>query len=834
MDKQKALAKLMWDLQSFLSVLDSENLSYMAQAQKKSISELVSALQTSDAAAEDAEYVVMSCPSSSPGNQALAPPTGGLSESSSRPDSNVWMRDAVTTAMLRPPGAPKATDDDDEDEDTYEEAQPYSRDAPAEGAESDSSCYESYGEEDEDGEHVKDRAHYIQWSASQPCLRPAPESRLCGYLWRRRWLGQWTKQLFIIRNHSLMCYKCARDLLPQMEVDLRGCQLVYKRKSNRRVQHQLKLLLLDSQTMVLGYTSSQQASEWLQVIEELSVGTEEQNLSGPAPEPQWSCRSSVVLTHNDQQEAPSPNNKDTGFLNVLMNCQWQSLLCRVEAGLLNMFGQDQGAGPQRGRRPPQYTLQLRGCKVQAGPDGERSHRITLSTLGDQVAVLEVSSADEKRRWMRLLKEGAAGYHGNKTQQQAGAALSGLQANMYMDDPAHQPVYSNTSPLDHMLHSSLDAPVTYTNLSRHSELAGSAHLAANSGRPNKVCAATDRKWAETQRGIQKLELAARKGVPMRAGSEVNLPSALKQNKRSSFRQSLAVCGERAQVIDTCFGDDVINFIFSDARFWSSLVTYWFYWSLLFSSGLYWSPTGSTGLCCSLPVPIHPCWSVPISSGLYWSPTGSTGLCCSLLVFTGHLLVLLVFAVLFWSLLVTYWFYWSLLFSSDLYWSPTGSTGLCCSLPVPTHPCWSVPISSGLYWSPTGSTGPRCALLVFTGLCCSLLVSGGTCWSILVPANFSWSLRVFTGHLLVLLVPDCFYCFLLVFAGSFWSLLLISLGLCWSLLVTYWFFWSLVVPAGLYWSLLLVPSGHYLAPIHLFLFLSVSAAPCRSTLVPAGGD
>ncbi|TKS79182.1 Actin filament-associated protein 1-like 2 [Collichthys lucidus] len=51
---------------------------------------------------------------------------------------------------------------------------------------------------------VKDRAHYIQWSASQPCLRPAPESRLCGYLWRRKWLGQWTKQLFIIRNDVLL------------------------------------------------------------------------------------------------------------------------------------------------------------------------------------------------------------------------------------------------------------------------------------------------------------------------------------------------------------------------------------------------------------------------------------------------------------------------------------------------------------------------------------------------------------------------------------------------------------------------------------------------------
>lgn len=48
-----ALAKLIWDLHSFLTVLDSENLSYIAQAQKKSISELLSKLQSSDAPGEN-------------------------------------------------------------------------------------------------------------------------------------------------------------------------------------------------------------------------------------------------------------------------------------------------------------------------------------------------------------------------------------------------------------------------------------------------------------------------------------------------------------------------------------------------------------------------------------------------------------------------------------------------------------------------------------------------------------------------------------------------------------------------------------------------------------
>lgn len=76
---------------------------------------------------------------------------------------------------------------------------------PTEKAESDSSHYESYGEEDdEESGLVKDRATYLQWSTSQPCLRPVPESRLCSYLWRRKWLGQWSKQLFIVRNDVLL------------------------------------------------------------------------------------------------------------------------------------------------------------------------------------------------------------------------------------------------------------------------------------------------------------------------------------------------------------------------------------------------------------------------------------------------------------------------------------------------------------------------------------------------------------------------------------------------------------------------------------------------------
>ncbi|KAM9744329.1 actin filament-associated protein 1-like 2 [Menidia menidia] len=557
MDKQKVLAKLIWDLQSFLSVLDSENLSYIAQAQKKSISELLSKLQTQEAPVEDAEYMIMSCPSSSPSNELTdTPGTEGAwsSELVSNKDLSAWLK---KEGLLAPPLPAAATQ---EEEDTYEEAEPYAPgDAPPPHTDSESSHYESYGEEDEGdveagglggmlgGGLAKDRGHYLQWSASQPCLRPPPEARLWGYLWRRRWLGQWSKQLFIIRGHTLLCYKCARDLLPQLELNLRGCQLVYKSKTGARVQHQLKLLAPGAASLVLGCSSLEQAQEWRQVMEEASAGgpLESHSFSWlTQSEQQLSCRSSTAQTDSDSDTPPARCSKDKAVLSVLMSCQWQSLRCRVDGEALQMFGGDGGVEEE-----PQYTVQLRGVQVSAGPDADHAHRITLSALGDQLAVLEVGSAEEQQLWMKLLQDGATSqnHHDNQPQDHTGT-LSGLQirrfptSNTYMDDPfsltgagRDQPVYSNSAVLEHMLHSSQDSVHRGSVSSKDSVTYSNTVLSSHGRRP-----------AEVQRGVQKLELAGKRTVQLRAGSETNLASAGRPNKRSSFRQSLAICTERAQV------------------------------------------------------------------------------------------------------------------------------------------------------------------------------------------------------------------------------------------------------------------------------------------------
>ncbi|CAB1320237.1 unnamed protein product [Coregonus sp. 'balchen'] len=420
------------------------------------------------------------------------------------------------------------------DEDCYEEAEPFVPvNHSADKCDSDSSHYESYGEEDEE-EFMKDRAHYIQWSASQPCLRPTSESRICGYLWRKKWLGQWTKQLFLVRNNLLLCYKCAKDLYPLLELNLRGCQVVYKSKHNKKMQHELKVVA-GSDTVVMGFQSCQQAEEWRKVIEEVNSSSYDE------PESQRfslllkcdrldSCRSSTVNHTSDSDEEKmsalpsalsSVEIKDKGFLNVLMNCQWQSLLCQVEDGVLKMF-RDEGC-----EECPQYTVQLKGCQA--------------------------SCADEKEQWLQLLQDGSVSqgqadslYHYDS---KPAGALSGLKerrfptSNMYIDDPFHQhsgsgcsqPIYSNTAILEHMFQNS-------QNIARGDSVSSKDSVNYSN---TEIFNNHSRKSCEVERGVQKLDLTGKRRVQLRAGSEMNLITAGKKAKCTSFRQSLAFCTERAQ-------------------------------------------------------------------------------------------------------------------------------------------------------------------------------------------------------------------------------------------------------------------------------------------------
>lgn len=194
-----------------------------------------------------------------------------------------------------------------------------------------------------------------------------------------------------------------------------------------------------------------------------------------------------------------------------------------------MFSQDLDLNPdpsQDRTRTPQYTVSLRGCEVSSGPDTSHSFRITLSSSTDPLAVLEVDSAEEKQRWVKLLQD-SANQKQESSPPEATPALSGLQTRRFptLNTYETQPLYSNSSVLQHTLHSPKDSSGdsgTYSNTSLSNKRGGES------------------------RCVQRLELAGKppcpNGVQLRAESQRDLAT---KNKRTSFRQSLAICTERAQ-------------------------------------------------------------------------------------------------------------------------------------------------------------------------------------------------------------------------------------------------------------------------------------------------
>ncbi|NXW70017.1 AF1L2 protein, partial [Hirundo rustica] len=91
------------------------------------------------------------------------------------------------------------------------------------------------------------------------------EAQLCGFLWRKRWLGRWAKQLFIVREHVLLCFRCPADLQPVLELDLRGCRVTSKDRRGQKMPHALKVTATTGEALVIGFQSRQQAEDWRKV-----------------------------------------------------------------------------------------------------------------------------------------------------------------------------------------------------------------------------------------------------------------------------------------------------------------------------------------------------------------------------------------------------------------------------------------------------------------------------------------------------------------------------------------------------------------------------------------
>ncbi|XP_030919324.1 actin filament-associated protein 1-like 2 isoform X1 [Geospiza fortis] len=301
-----------------------------------------------------------------------------------------------------------------------------------------SSSYESYDEE----ESSKGKSATHQWPSPEATIELMKDARICAFLWRKKWLGQWAKQLCVIKDTRLLCYKSSKDHNPQLDVNLLGCTVIHKEKQVRKKEHKLKIIPTNADVIVLGLQSKDQAEQWLRVIQETSGllcegGSEgnqyipdSQRLSYPKVEvsERYSAASesgSSTDGHAETAEAKDVKKKGTtglklsnlmnlgrkksssldspersletsSYLNVLVNSQWKSRWCQIKDGHLHFY-QDRNRS-----KLAQQPLSLAGCEIIPEPSPDHLYSFRILHNGEERVVLEAKSSEEMGHWLGLL------------------------------------------------------------------------------------------------------------------------------------------------------------------------------------------------------------------------------------------------------------------------------------------------------------------------------------------------------------------------------------------------------------------------------------------------
>ncbi|XP_041066378.1 actin filament-associated protein 1-like 1 isoform X1 [Carcharodon carcharias] len=488
MNKQKDLDQLFSELQSFLKVLDTESLSCVAESKKESVAELLQELNGSPCTeqsgfipAEDADYMFMSCVTLTENRLEMQLPANAneprnvleIIEDTEDISPCPPLSDDFQTKVAQAGSSPSPHQANEvHPDDSYEEAEPLSplAQCTVDCVDSDSSHYESYGEEEVSSNN---QTASLRRLPTDSLTRPLPHSRICGFLWRKKWLGQWTKQLFLIRDQVLMCYKCMKDQYPLMELSLQGSRVAYKFKRSKKIQHELKITTASNETLVLGLQSREQTEDWRKVVEEVSSNMHSRASpwnSPTMPGAETKCASSKSMLRGSrgsdlerstgEMVTDSPATRDTGYLKVLVNSHWQTLWCHVEDRVLLMYKDVGRAGRLH------YSVDLQGCEVRTQADAAHKYRLIVSHQHKDLAVLQTSSPEDRDRWLSLLQarcgtdtESAHLYEetvlqtGTETDPRDGNQVSGLlqrritTPNTYMDDPFGHVSSIQTTPED---------------------------------------------------------------------------------------------------------------------------------------------------------------------------------------------------------------------------------------------------------------------------------------------------------------------------------------------------------------------------------------------------
>ncbi|XP_066520607.1 actin filament-associated protein 1-like 2 [Hoplias malabaricus] len=443
MEKHKVLERLLEELQRFLKLLDGEYLSGNATVQKGLLTDLLQSYTSSNGG--DEEYIYM--------NKVLVP--GQNQDKTDREHKTEAEADGrggkfisapqKSLPELPPPRTPLVTREPfplppapaclDSPEGYYEEAQPYDP-ALNDDVDAVSSSYESYDEEDQITKGIQSTAQH-QWPSTEASIELMKDARICAFLWRKKWLGQWAKQLCIIRENRLFCYKSSKDQTPLLDVSLLGCSVIYKEKQPKRKEHKLKIIPQGGEAIVLGLQSKDQAEQWLKAIQEISPKSAEG--SDISDSPRLICtkvelneRNSVASESGSSTDSHAENTetKDvkkkygtglklsnlmnigkkkssslespekcvetSGYLNVLVNSQWRTRWCLIKNGQL-LFYQDKGKS-----KLAQQPVPLEGCMILPDPSPEHLYSFRVQMDGEQLAILEAKSSADMGHWLGLL------------------------------------------------------------------------------------------------------------------------------------------------------------------------------------------------------------------------------------------------------------------------------------------------------------------------------------------------------------------------------------------------------------------------------------------------
>ncbi|XP_054974864.1 actin filament-associated protein 1-like 2 isoform X2 [Sorex araneus] len=465
-----SLEQLLTELEDFLKILEQEKLSSTALLKKSSLAELLRLYAKSSSA--DEEYIYMN-KVTVPHQQNVDPPDRAPQDPSPLTNGEPAQHSSAPQKSLPDLPPPKIVPErkqlpvpkTEAPEGYYEEAEPYDaslngrpgRCPPAgvpswvqapegviyatitlEDGEAVSSSYESYDEE----ENSRGKSAPHQWPSPEASIELMRDARICAFLWRKKWLGQWAKQLCVIKDSRLLCYKSSKDHSPQLDVSLLGSSVVHKEKQVRKKEHKLKITPMNADVIVLGLQSRDQAEQWLRVIQEVSglpfEGTSEGNQYTPdalrlnCQKPDLTEKyvstseyGSPVDGHLDVPETKDVKKKSSAglklsnlmnlgrkkssslepperpletanYLNVLVNGQWKSRWCSVRDSHLHFY-QDRNRS-----RAAQQPLSLGGCEVVPDPSPDHLYSFRILHKGEELAKLEAKSSEEMGHWLGLL------------------------------------------------------------------------------------------------------------------------------------------------------------------------------------------------------------------------------------------------------------------------------------------------------------------------------------------------------------------------------------------------------------------------------------------------